>query len=123
MGPGGTDTVDCGKRGAAATVAGGATRLEDEERPTEDPLREPRYAEDLLAGVRKLSEPRSDPSPLKEVSPCGQQREVLNCGDLGAYETESSGGCSANASGANAANENGCGDPSPKHTAQHLQYP
>ena len=57
MGPRGTDTVHCGERGAAAMVVEGATRPEDEERPTEDTLREPRYAEDLLAGVRKLPEP------------------------------------------------------------------
>ena len=57
VGPGGTDTVNCGERGAAATVAEGATRPEDEEWPTEDPLREPISAEDLLAGVRKLPEP------------------------------------------------------------------
>ena len=57
MGPGGTDTVDCSERGATATVAQGATWPEDKEWPTEDPLREIRFAEDLLAGVRKLPEP------------------------------------------------------------------
>ena len=87
------------------------------------------------------------PPHLKEVSPCGQQRAILNCGqqgtvletkragetktatgcgndvtygNLGAYETKSGGCDGANASGADGANENGSGDPSPKHTAQHL---